>query len=482
MRSLDPTSQGGGHSRPGAGERFRSGLSTALLVVVQATFVASTVLLAPIAITSVGAAATSATLDQCANGPRSGPRLACLLSQWQNGNINGNNSQYAEGDSVPFRALITVPNAGTHNIWIQFDNTKSSKHAYDYLTSWNTTESGDPTSGTGVSSASPSTLPITTPSNVFCGSGFIGGPGVVAGSFTLYGGGTLTAMAYLTVAGTTGIPSNCTGDQSVTVQVTFTTTAGGDLVLAWGGHIATQQNWGVGTSAINISGSPYHQRIIQIDTTSIGNQDRSLKASAVLVPPTIVTQVSPGGSNPTVTTGVSVTDLVTVSGSAGTPSGTVDFHLCGPLASPTGCSSGGTAAGLGINLNGSGQATSSAVNTLGSPLAAGTYCFRVDYTAAANSQYTNGTHTNSGTECFTVVAPSLTLTKVHDAASVDAGSPIGFTITLANAGPGAATGAAISDNLPGGPAPAARSAVPTAARPWPAARSPWRAAPASSST
>src|SRR5439155_1450417 len=48
---------------------------------------------------------------------------------------------------------------------------------------------------------------------------------------------------------------------------------------------------------------------------------------------------------------------------------------------------------------------------------------------------------------------SLTLRKDRDAASVDAGSPIGFTITLANAGPGAATGAAISDNLPGGPSP-----------------------------
>ena len=453
MRSTDPTSAGVRPARRGVVGRFRRGLSAALMVVVQATFVASTLLLAPIAVAPAGAAATNATLDQCANGPRSGPRLACLLSQWQNGNINGNNSQYSEGDSVPFRALITVPNAGTHNIWIQFDNTKASKHAYDYLTSWNTTETGDPTSGTGVSNSSPSTLPITTPSNVFCGSGFTGGPGVVAGSFTLYGGGVLTAMAYQTVAGTTGIPSSCTGDQSVTVQVTFTTSAGGDLVLAWGGHIASQQNWGVGTSAINISGSPYHQRIVQIDTTSIGNQDRSLKASAVLVPPVIVTQVSPGGSNPTVGSGQSVTDQVTVSGSAGTPSGTVAFFLCGPLASPAGCPTGGTAAGSGISLDNAGKATSSAVNTSGSPLAAGTYCFRVEYTAANNSQYTNGSGTNTTTECFTVVRPSLTLTKVHDAASVNAGSPIGFTITLANAGPGDATGAAISDNLPGGLSP-----------------------------
>src|ERR1700675_2071583 len=122
MNSVDRTSLGGRTPRSGAVDRFRRGLSATLMVAVQATFVASTLLLAPIAVAPVGAAATSATLDQCANGANGSPRLACLLSQWQNGNINGNNSQYAEGDSVPFRALITVPNAGTHNIWIQFDN------------------------------------------------------------------------------------------------------------------------------------------------------------------------------------------------------------------------------------------------------------------------------------------------------------------------------------------------------------------------
>src|SRR6266480_6129714 len=74
------------------------------------------------------------------------------------------------------------------------------------------------------------------------------------------------------------------------------------------------------------------------------------------------------------------------------------------------------------------------------------------YNNTANFTTTNdGSGPASASE--DVNCSSLTLTKVHDAASVDAGSPIGFTITLANAGPGAATGAAISDNLPGGPSP-----------------------------
>ena len=52
--------------------------------------------------------------------------------------------------------------------------------------------------------------------------------------------------------------------------------------------------------------------------------------------------------------------------------------------------------------------------------------------------------------CNVVQAPNLTFTKTADAPSVNAGSPIGFTVTLSNAGPGAATGAAINDPLPGG--------------------------------
>src|SRR5207253_767792 len=58
--------------------------------------------------------------------------------------------------------------------------------------------------------------------------------------------------------------------------------------------------------------------------------------------------------------------------------------------------------------------------------------------------------TGSDTATITVNCPDLTITKTADAASVNAGSDIGFTVTLSNAGPGSATGASISDPLPGG--------------------------------
>jgi uncharacterized repeat protein (TIGR01451 family) len=50
----------------------------------------------------------------------------------------------------------------------------------------------------------------------------------------------------------------------------------------------------------------------------------------------------------------------------------------------------------------------------------------------------------------TVQCPALTLTKTADKESVSAGSQIGFMITIANAGPGVASGVALSDPLPSG--------------------------------
>ena len=46
--------------------------------------------------------------------------------------------------------------------------------------------------------------------------------------------------------------------------------------------------------------------------------------------------------------------------------------------------------------------------------------------------------------------PSVTLSKTADADTVNAGSPIGFTVTVTNAGPAAATNLVVTDTLPGG--------------------------------
>src|SRR4029079_13024614 len=80
----------------------------------------------------------------------------------------------------------------------------------------------------------------------------------------------------------------------------------------------------------------------------------------------------------------------------------------------------------------------------------GYYCFRVDFTPAAGSKYLAASHTNPTTECFQVLPANVTISKTADDGSVDAGDPIGFTISWGNSGAGKATGVVVSDTLPAG--------------------------------
>jgi hypothetical protein len=125
----------------------------------------------------------------------------------------------------------------------------------------------------------------------------------------------------------------------------------------------------------------------------------------------------------TVTPGTTVFDIATITGSGTAPlidpTGTVDFFLCGPNqlnpVTAAGCPavegdpdtavgtdkpvSGGTNTTDGIST-----AQSDDVNTAGSPLGPGTYCFRAEYSGDTN--YDPSSETNNTTECFTVSQPT----------------------------------------------------------------------------
>ena len=98
----------------------------------------------------------SINLDQCAN--ETDP------CGWQNGDLNGNNSAYAEGDVVPFRLAIEgltgTPNMTEHTFHINYDFTAGGHEAYDFLATYNATETVDlcASGGGAVSSLCP-TLP-----------------------------------------------------------------------------------------------------------------------------------------------------------------------------------------------------------------------------------------------------------------------------------------------------------------------------------
>jgi hypothetical protein len=274
---------------------------------------ATTVFVAPAV-----AANPSANLDQCANDPAPSPsNNGChdSATQWVNGNLGASKSVYQEGDSIPYRLVfsnLSAASGNSHTVTIEWDTTKSSKHAIDYITTWNrSVTDSDPCLGV-TPCASPTTFAIPKDPQVDNGSGspITQAPGV----FTMWGG-TITAVSAPAKVGNVSCgasnanASYCystgtgfTGDKSAAIKVTFTATQG-NPVLAWGGHIAQRRagggsgGWGDNNSAISISGSPYHTRLIDLDGSG-GSQDRSLSADAVVFPGsiTIIKDATPNGN------------------------------------------------------------------------------------------------------------------------------------------------------------------------------------------
>src|SRR5215470_10134110 len=130
----------------------------------------------------------AANLDQCADGPLSTP-VPCTNAAWQNGDLNSNQAHYFEGDSVPYRAVLSGLTGGaTYTLTIDYDSTQSGKHALDYLTTFNRTETTtdpctDVSSGGVPDCSSPNTFPIPADTNVTNA-----GVTQIAGNFTIYNG------------------------------------------------------------------------------------------------------------------------------------------------------------------------------------------------------------------------------------------------------------------------------------------------------
>ena len=144
-------------------------------------------------------------------------------------------------------------------------------------------------------------------------------------------------------------------------------------------------------------------------------------------------------SSTSITFGQSVTDTATVTGSSagGAPDGSVNFYICGPLASATGCTSTSTAVGSAVSLTAGAGNTSSATSSSFTPSASGTYCFHAVYSGGTN--YSGSNDLGNVNECFTVnAAPTVTVS-----------TPSSTTLTLG----GSLTDSAVVTGNSGGPAP-----------------------------
>ena len=213
-------------------------------------------------------AAESLVLSQCSNLLKNVPR-SCSGAGWVRGNVGKKTGRYFEGDSVPYRIVFSGLTVGSTNVvTLQWDTTEGGRHAFDYLTSFDRTETlamgNNPCSGVpGCSLGTFTTFPIPSDPNV-AASNVTQIPGV----FTFFGS-TITGVSGYTLIGTYD------GRSSTSISITFTADQE-NVVLAWSSHIAAEADWGLDESVIGISGSPYHMRIYEFSGRSPGNQDLSL--------------------------------------------------------------------------------------------------------------------------------------------------------------------------------------------------------------
>jgi len=231
----------------------------------------------------------SADLWQARNGTPAAPSDPV---DWVKGNVGAANSHYVEGYSIPYRIVITGLSTGYHNLLIEWDSKQAGKQTIDYITHYNRllphnqffdhtqAEAIQPLDGVSGSFSDSNSFPIPTPSTL--GTPV---PGQPAASFnalppsqrvmTIWNG-MITNLSY-------PVEGSLSNDTAVTrLSIDFIATDS-TVVIAWGGHIASQLDWGAGNSAVSINGSPYHTRKISLDGGG-GNQDRSLQAQAVIVP------------------------------------------------------------------------------------------------------------------------------------------------------------------------------------------------------
>lgn len=432
-------------------------------VLAKPTTETSTTQLAPLASSSL-----SVNLDQYANGGNT------QGASWVNGDLNQHNAAYHEGDVVPFRLALEGLSAGTHTIHINYDFTAGGHEAYDFLATWNDTESpGLCDSGGGaVSSMCPGLGSADTkafPSDSFA-PGFPTDSGLtVAGAEAFSGvsrnlsmyGGTITSITGPTHSGPAG--GNSSGDFTVTFDA-----SGSAVLFAWGGHLAESAYWvtttGQPNGAVTISGAPWHMRTQQLDGDGNKNQDRSIQPSAIVPLPGLTIAKTADSSSVPAGDPIGFTITVTNTGNVGL----TDVSLIDPLPGGNGADwSSDPPTGDTANLSCAilGSPPNEVLSCQKSSLAAGN-SFSVHVTSPTSNAscltYNNtatvsadGVPDASSSDSVTLTgcAPNLTITKQAQNAdgqpitSVPLGGTFNYIITVTNTGNASASPVIVTDDL-----------------------------------
>jgi hypothetical protein len=235
--------------------------------------------------------AIGVNIEQCANGPLAAP-IPCNTASgndgYTRGNVNESKSHYYEGQFVPIRFIATDLVVGqSYTVTLGYDYTKGGKYATDYLGDYDETESvmNDPcVAVVGCTLTGVTTFPIPIDPEVTNGFDQMPGGGddivQLPGNFSCFG-------CTITSAGTPGSEYTRSGVQTGDSTKNFTLTFTADktnIVIAYGSHISSRSDWGLLNSAVNISGSPYHNYVVAFPGANGGSRDLQLSATAVIFP------------------------------------------------------------------------------------------------------------------------------------------------------------------------------------------------------
>jgi uncharacterized repeat protein (TIGR01451 family) len=398
------------------------------------------------------AGALTVNLDQYANTD----------AEWQNGDLNGNNSAYGEGMVVPFRLALEGLAAGQHTIHLNHDFLTGGSEAYDFLATWNVSENpdkcADPSSG-GASSHCPNNLG-SADTEQFPADGFIPAvsPGLTVNGAMTFAGIPRNLTMYGGTIDSIGAPAHASGKTDM--LVTFTTTSDWAFLL-WGAHIAQSAYWnefngGNANGAATISGAPWHMRTQNLDGSGNKNQDRSIQPSAITVenPDISVTKVADDAE---IDAGDQAGFTITVTNNG--PGDAEDVSLTDTLPAGVNWSfnqvSGGWTCGIAagvLTCGGTGftlaEGASASVHVFGTTDAQDCGVLSNTANVSASNEAADSDGNNSATATVTVDCPQIVITKTADDGTVSAGDTIGFTITATNNGDGTAHGVTVTDTLP----------------------------------
>ena len=377
------------------------------------------------ALTTTAAGSLGVNLDQFANQPGQG---------WQNGDLNGNNSTYGEGDVVPFRLAIEGLAAGQHTIHLNYDFLTGGSEAYDFLATWNVTENpnkcADPSSG-GASSHCPNSLG-SADIHAFPGDSFTPAvsPGLTVNGAMAFAGVSRNLTMYGGTVNSITAPAHASGKGDMVVK--FTTTSDWAFFL-WGAHIAQSAYWnesngGAANGAATISGAPWHMRTQDLDGSGNKNQDRSIQPSAIAAPTPNISVLKTADQG-TINAGdtAAFTIVVTNDGPGVANNVTLNDPLPAGVAwsigpAVTGCSiSSGTLSCTFATLD---AGASTTIHVSGATDAADCGPLTNTATVAADNEGSDQTD-NTSTATITVNCPTIHITKTPDDATVTAGDPIG---------------------------------------------------------